>query len=187
MDFEQALRGRRSVRDYRREPLGADTLLKLIQAAALAPSAMNEQPWRFNVIMDAERLDRLSDAAKRHLLAGPVGEGPHAEHAKAMLGDPTYQIFYHAPALVVIAAPESSPWAVEDCALAAQNFMLAAYAAGLGTCWIGFAQGYLNTPEGKSAIGLAQDMRAVAPLIVGWPVAPAPAVARSHPKVEWIN
>jgi nitroreductase len=38
-----------------------------------------------------------------------------------------------------------SPWAVETCSLAAENLMLAARAAGLGTCWIGFAQKWLVT------------------------------------------
>ena len=55
-----------------------------------------------------------------------------------MLNDPKFHIFYHAPVLVVIAAAEPTDWAVEDCALAAENLMLAAYAKGLGTCWIGW-------------------------------------------------
>ena len=49
--------------------------------------------------------------------------------------------------------------------------MLAAHAAGLGTCWIGFAQGFLNTPGGKSELGLPIGCVPVAPIIVGHPKA----------------
>jgi len=47
-----------------------------------------------------------------------------------------------APLLIVISADAQRPWIVEDCALAAENLMLAAFDEGLGTCWIGFAQNY---------------------------------------------
>ena len=52
----------------------------------------------------------------------------------------------------------------ENCSLAAENMMLVAHSLGLGTCWIGFAQGYLNTREGKELLGLP---------IAAVPVAPA--------------
>jgi nitroreductase len=76
---------------------------------------------------------------------------------------------------------------VEDCALAAENLMLAAYGEGLGTCWIGFAQGYLNTPEGKNALGLPATWVPVAPIIVGHPTTMPPPVARKEPEVRWVG
>ena len=53
--------------------------------------------------------------------------------------------------------------------LAAENLMLAAYAAGLGTCWIGVAQGFLNALDGKAMLGLPAAWVPVAPVIVGHP------------------
>jgi S1-C subfamily serine protease len=50
--------------------------------------------------------------------------------------------------LILISAVRQGPWVVEDCALAAQNMMLAAHGSGFGACWIGFAQSFLNTEEG---------------------------------------
>jgi hypothetical protein len=60
--------------------------------------------------------------------------------------------------LIVICAADADDWAIEDCALAAENLMLGAYALGLGTCWIGFAQRWLTTADGKSVLGV--DIRA---------------------------
>jgi nitroreductase len=136
-------------------------------------------------VRDQPLLDRISREAKSHLLA-TMAAGPRSGHFHAMLSDADFHIFYHAPALILISAPEPGPWIVEDCALAAENLMLAAHGEGLGSCWIGFAQSYLNTPDGKHALGLALDSVPVAPIIVGHPsAAPAP-VARKAPAILWI-
>lgn len=79
-----------------------------------------------------------------------------------------------------------SRWAVEDCALAAENLMLAAYAEGLGTCWIGLAQSWLATAEGKAALGLPAACLPVAPIIVGRPKSTPAPVGRNEPQIRWI-
>jgi len=105
------------------------------------------------VVRDQGLLDRISDAAKSHVLA-TLPDGPQSDRYRTMLSDASFQIFYHASALILISGIAQRPWVAEDCALAAENLMLAAYSEGLGTCWIGFAQGFLNTSEGKNALGL---------------------------------
>ena len=65
--------------------------------------------------------------------------------------------------------------------------MLMAHALGLGTCWIGFAQNYLNTLAGKRQLGLPESWVPVAPLIVGFPKTHPPAVARNEPEIRWVN
>jgi len=87
----------------------------------------------------------------------------------------------------VISAPASSPWTPENCALAAQNLMLMAHALGLGSCWIGFAQNWLRTAEGRTVLDLPPDYQPVAPIIVGAPKQPSPAVARKHADIRWIG
>ena len=86
-------------------------------------------------------------------------ENPHEDRFRVTLSDPAFQIFYHAPVMILISGIAEVPWIVEDCALAAQNLMLAAYGLGLGSCWIGFAQRYLNTPAGKRHLDVP-DLRA---------------------------
>lgn len=185
MDIDVVIRGRRAVREYTAQALEEKTILRLIDAAIQAPSAVNQQPWTFTVVRDQAVLDRISRESKAHMLA-TLPESMRSEHFLSRLGDPNFHIFYHAPVLILISATAQGPWIVEDCAMAAQNLMLAACGAGLGSCWIGFAQGFLNTPEGKKMLGLPDAWVCVAPIIVGHPKSVPPPVARKDPQVRWI-
>ena len=106
---------------------------------------------------------------------------------KESLRDPDFHIFYHAQALIAISAQAAGPWAVEDCALAAQNLMLAARAAELGTCWIGFAQTWLQTADRKKALGLPAESLPAAPIIIGQPKSAPPPVPRRAARINWIS
>ena len=184
MNALDILRSRHSVRDYTRDAPQRSIIERLIEAATLAPSAMNEQPWHFTVVQDRALLRTISDRAKAHLLAT---ESSLSDHAKTMLEGEAFNVFYNAPALIVISAPAELPWAVEDCALAAENLMLAAAAEGLGSCWIGFAQRLLSTAAGASLIGVSSNLRCVAPIIVGKPAVTPTPTARRTPTIHWIG
>jgi len=186
MELEEAITGRRSVRTFTHAAVDPVFIEQLIDAAVQAPSAMNRQPWVFTVVRDQGELHRISHEAKRHMLA-TAEVGRESDHLHAMLGDPNFHIFYHAPALILISAREAVPWALEDCALAAQNLMLKARAMALGTCWIGFAQSFLNTPLGKDILRLPATCLAVAPIIVGHPTLAAPPVPRNAPEIHWFD
>ena len=181
-----AISGRRAVRDYTAQPIDDKVVHALIDAAIQAPSAVNFQPWTFTVVRNQSILDRISREAKSHMLATLAGNA-HSEHLRPHLVDPNFHIFYHAPALILISANAQGPWIVEDCALAAENLMLSAYAAGLGSCWIGFAQSFLNTLEGKAILTLPAGWVPVAPIIVGHPKATPNPVVRNVPQTHWID
>ncbi|HML13506.1 MAG TPA: nitroreductase [Xanthobacteraceae bacterium] len=186
MQLAAAISGRRSVREYTAQPVDETTIRELIGAAVDAPNAVNAQPWTFTVVRDQGLLATVSHEAKAHMLA-TMPASPMSDYLRARLVDPQFHIFYHAPALIVISAVAQGPWIVEDCALAAENLMLCAYAAGLGSCWIGFAQSFLNTPRGKELLGLPAPWVPVAPIIVGHPKAVPPPVSRNEPQVRWIG
>jgi len=186
MDIMEAIYGRRAVRQFTSQPVDQPTLQKLIAAAIQAPSAVNEQPWLFFIVRDRSLPARISREAKAHMLkTTPVGLVSH--HFQQLLSNPDFDIFYGVPVLIVIACKAPSPWAVEDCSLAAENLMLAAHALGLGTCWIGFAQAWLGTPEGKAALDLPPNCIPVAPIIVGHPQSAPPPVHRKQPEIRWIG
>ncbi len=186
MDLLQAIRGRRAVRDFTDEPPSPRVLRQLVSAAAWAPSAMNDQPWRFTVVTDKDLLDEISQRAKSWMLTN-MPELRLTAHFRDLLADSGFHLLYHAPALVIISVPAGLQWAVEDCALAAQNLMLAAVEFGLGTCWIGFAQGWLASEEGRTLLDLGPDKQVVAPIVVGYPKAQPPAVPRKAVALSWIG
>lgn len=184
MQLDDALYGRRSVRSYLPDPVAEDDVNDVIRAATQAPSAMNDQPWAFTVIRDQDLLERISRQSKSFLLAQESSGMPPSSF-RNQLADPHFQIFYHAPALVVISAMTKNAWSAENCALAAQNLMLAAFAKGLGTCWIGFAQHWLQTDEGKTALHLPHHYHPVAPLVLGHPKSETAAVPRRPATIGW--
>jgi nitroreductase len=186
MEVMEAIYRRRAVRSFTAAPVARSALTQLIDAAVHAPSAVNEQPWLFTVIEGRALLDEISTKAKAHFL-GTSAAGLMSHHFTDTLGNREFDIFYSAPALILISAVKDGPWAVANCALAAENLMLAARSLELGTCWIGFAQGWLGTPEGKSAINLPADCLPVAPIIVGHPAADPPAVPRRPPEIRWLS
>jgi|SRR5665213_972651 len=189
MDIAEAIFGRRSSREYRNRVPNEGLIRSLLEAATQAPSAVNEQPWTFTVVRDQALLNQLSDDAKTHMLATmpPSIAAVQAEHFRVTLVNPAFQIFYHAPALIVISGSAPGSYIVEDCALAAQNLMLRAHSLGLGSCWIGFAQSYLGTPAGKKMLGIPGSWVPVAPIIVGYPTAPRAGVPRKAPEIRWVG
>ncbi|MGN6514672.1 MAG: nitroreductase family protein [Rhizomicrobium sp.] len=182
MELLEAIYQRRAVREFRKQPVARNTLQELVDAAIQAPSAMNAQPWHFTIVRNPRLLDQISSGAKRFLL----DSGGAPDSLRMELSDPAFHIFYNAPALVLISAPDAG-WTREDAALAAENLMLAAHDQGLGTCWIGLAQGWLGTKEGRRAIDLAENLVPVAPIIVGHPVGNTPQVPRKPPAIRWMD
>ena len=186
MDVKEAIYTRRAIREFKDTAVDQDTIRQLIDAAIQAPSAVNQQPWSFRVVRDQAVLAQISAESKAHMLkTTPAALLSH--HFEKILNDPAFNIFYRAPVLIVICSGVATPWATEDCALAAENLMLAAHAAGLGTCWIGFAQSWLGTPAGKSLLQLPPETAPMAPIIVGHPKSPPPPVPRKAPEILWIG
>jgi nitroreductase len=186
MDLFDVIRGRQSVRDFTTERVDDASIARLLNAAVDAASARNGQPWRFTVVRDSELIDRLSAEAKLFLLE-MMPDVPATQERRARMADPATHLLHHAPALVVVSAAEPSTWATEDCALATQNLMLAAWALGLGTCYIGNVQAYLNTPDGKRLLRMPEDCVPVAPIVLGRPASLGDRPARNEPVVDWIG
>lgn len=179
-----AIYSRRSVRSYQPLPLDRGTVQALLDAAVRAPNAIHEEAWVFAVIQEPALLKRLSDQAKVPFLAevrrAHLGGESHLFDAFA---SPEFDLFYDAGTLILIGARPLGPFVVADCWLAAENLMLAARALGLGTCVIGSAVPYLNSPEGKAMVGLPPDITIVAPIIVGVPREDAPPTPRREPEI----
>jgi nitroreductase len=187
MNVLEAIRTRRAVRAYTPEPIDDATIRRLLDAAVLAPNAMNEQTWLFAVVQNKDVLKRWSDRAKS-LLLDQASADPKTAHYNPLLADPSFNVFYDAGTLIVIASSSRGTYTDADCWLAAENLMLAACDMGLGSCPIGFAVPLLNTRQVKEELALPESAVTVAPIIVGRPRLTVPVVPRSQPQISaWIR
>ena len=184
MKLTEAIYGRRFTRAFSPEPVTRPLLEWLIDSAIQAPSARNKQPWEFVIIQNIPLLDQISEASKAHIRG--TDKGSLALHPHDTLNDPDFHIFYHAPALILISA-EHGDWAIANAALAAENLMLVAHANELGTCWIGLAQDWLGTDDGRRATGVSEGFLPVAPIIVGHPAGGILPVPRFPARLRWID
>jgi len=173
--FENIYR-RRSIRNYKPDQVPDDVLLELIKAGIYAPSASNQQQWRFIVVTDKAAIDRYADRAKqlwknsitfRAISILGIG-GSDARRYVRMMNTPALHIFHHAPALVFIFAPKRRLIA-EDCACAAENMMLAARSLGLGSCWIGLAGPLGSDNRTLAELNVPRGYRLMATLVFGYP------------------
>ena len=154
MDVSQAIKARRSIRVYKDKGIESDKLDKVLEAARLAPSANNRQEWKFIVVKDKDKRERLAIASSNQTF---VGEAPIVIVACAteslstmMCGQPRYTI---------------------DVSIAVSFMILQAQELGLGTCWIG----KFNEDNIKEILGIPDDIRVVAMTPLGYP-GEAPAV-----------
>lgn len=167
---------RRSVRNYKPDPVPDEVLLELVKAGSYAPTARNQQLWRFVVVTDKAEIDRYSGRAKElwknsigHKMAAALGIGDQELSRYAMMMSvPGLHLFHHAPALVLIFARES-PFVEEDCACAAENMMLAARSLGLGSCWIGLARPLGSDEKTLAELKVPGGYGLMATLVFGYP------------------
>ncbi len=143
MEVLEAIRVRKSIRAYSPNPVPKEKLEKILEAARLAPSAENKQPWYFVIVTDPERRKRI---AKSGRFARFLTECP----------------------LVIVGCGDrqaSPKWYAIDVAIAMQNMVLAATSEGLGTCWVGSFDEELV----KRLLKIPERYNVVALLAVGYP------------------
>lgn len=186
-EFLNVLRTRRTVRSYRAEPVPRQDLQELVDTAILAPNGMNQQPWTFSVITSREVMAKVN-AIVVGILRSPEVQGHMNDRMREIVNAPGYDVFYGAPALIVIAADQSVPGAPVDCQLAAANLLLAAHAKGLGACYMGFLLFSAGVPEAQALLQIPEGHRMVAGAIVGHPdVRPEGPPQRSPARITWVE
>ena len=182
-DYFELLQTRRSIRQFEDREVPLETIKEIIAESCLAPSAANGQPWRFIVVSNRDLIKRLSDESKKNILA-LMEQSPEAPGKKyeAAMRNPDFNVFYNAPSLVYIVGSKHTRNLYVDCSLAACYFMFGATARGLGTCWIGLGTSILD-PDLLDLMGLPEDHKIVAPIILGYPKGIPQTPARSEPQI----
>ena len=142
MDALDAIKKRRSVRDYTGEEIPRKDLEKIVDAGRLAATGSNRQPWEFIVITNREMIEQLKVAAKWMENAG---------------------------AIIAVVMDPSSRWWIEDGAAAVENILIASTALGYGSCWL---EGYTlpREEEFKKLLDVPKDRRLLTLVPIGVPV-----------------
>ncbi len=123
---------RSSIRDYTPEPLTADEISALKQAALAAPTARNEQNQRFYFITSPALKDEIDKAVVDYFVA----KGDQA--VVDLLASRNNKVLYDAPLYVAIAIDTNNPYGKVDAGIAVQNLALAAKSMGLDSVILGF-------------------------------------------------
>lgn len=157
----ETLYERRSIRKYKPEQISDEELEMVLKAGVCAPTAMNYQSPIIIVLQNKEEISYL---AKLNALAmGKEGTDP----------------FYAAPTVLIVLADANNKNAVKDGSLVMGNLMNAAYAIGLGSCWINRATEVFDSPEGKALLkkwGIEGEYIGVGNCILGYPDQEHPAM-----------
>jgi nitroreductase len=148
MTVMQAIQTRNSVRRYQNKPVEEEKLLRLLEAARLAPSASNRQEWRFIIVRSEQTRQALAQAAHNQTF---VGEAP----------------------VVIVACAEGTDHIMScgltcfsiDVAIALEHIALQAAEEGLGTCWIG---AFDQAPV-KRLLGIPAKVQVVELMPLGYP------------------
>ena len=150
MKVLEAIQKRRSVRKYKQDPIPEEALLRVLEAARLAPSGKNFQPWKFIIVKDKELKEKL---------------------ARASAG----QFFIAKAPIIVIGCgfPDKcyarmgrymKSWSV-DVTIALEHLILQAQEEGLGTCWIGS----FEEEEVKAILNVPEEVKVLALTPLGYP------------------
>jgi nitroreductase len=150
LDFYEVIRTRRSIRSYKPDPIPEEVLMRILDAARIAPSGSNRQPWKFIVVKDEELRKRLAAACHNQTF---IAEAP----------------------VIIVACGYNIHWnrggymgdlsMLIDVSIAFTHLILAARAEGLGTCWIGA----FDNEEVKKILGVPEDVNVVAITPLGYP------------------
>jgi nitroreductase len=162
MEFSTLIEKRYSVRAYKPDPVEDETLRRVLEAARLAPTAANRQPFQLIVIHTAGREEELRRIYDRDW-------------------------FVHAPLVICACGVPAQGWARMDgksytdvdVAIVMDHLILAAADVGLGTCWIGA----FNPDAARDVLGLPDDVEPVAFTPVGYP-ADQPRTKKRKPLSE---
>jgi nitroreductase len=143
MDALEAIRKRRSVREYTGEPIPREDLETIVDAGRLAATGSNRQPWDFIVVTERAMIEELKVAARWMEKAG---------------------------AIIAVVMDPSSRWWLEDGSAAVENMLIASTALGYGSCWL---EGYTLPREEafKTLLGIPEDRRLLTLVPIGVPIA----------------
>lgn len=159
----EVLKNRRAIRQFKAEQIAKEELDAVLEAGTYAPTAAGTQAPIIVAVQDADTVAKLD-----------------AMNAKVLNNDQMLHPYYGAPTILLVLVPEDGMLPDIDGALVGGNLLNAAYAVGLGSCWIHRSKEMFETAEGKELLkkwGLPENMRGVGSIALGYADCPQPEAA----------
>ena len=173
-DMFEIILHRRSIRRFEPKQIEEAALQQILQTGLYAPSAGGRQGVLFAVCQDKEvneRLGKIKRANSHPRMA--TATSFVSREQPSIADDPKLaNAFYDAPTVITLFAPKNFLFSVDDCAVAAENMMLAADALGIGSCYIGQGWTAFDDPYGQEILrqwNIPTDHYAVMQLLLGYP------------------
>ena len=173
-DIFETIMHRRSIRRFAPKQIEEAALQQILQAGLYAPSAGGRQGVIFAACQDKEANERLGKIkrANSHPRMATATSFVSREQPSIADDPKLTNAFYGAPTVITLFAPKNFLFSVDDCAVAAENMMLAADALGIGSCYIGQGWPAFDDPYGQEILrqwNIPTDYYAVMQLLLGYP------------------
>lgn len=159
MDFSELIKKRQSDRKYAPRPVPREHILQCLEAARMAPSACNSQPWKFVVVDDRATLMEMSDAAIG------LGMNRFTVQVPVLVAVVQENMNLEAKAGSLV---KNKDYSMMDLGMAIENFCLQAADLGLGTC----IMGWFDEKRIKKVLGVPSGKRLQLLIALGYPDAP---------------
>ena len=150
---------RRSVRNYKQEPVCREQMAKILECGMYAPSAMNMQPWAVRVVDAPDFIEGVTNIA--------LEQNPELKEQESFRN-----LFRNAPTVAFIACPVESYSGEFDCGLLSENMMLAAWSMGIGSCCLGSVVPVMNSEAAKpylERLQLPKEYKLMLAIAFGYP------------------
>lgn len=205
-EVERIIMYRRSVRNYKKDPVPEPFIRRILEAGRFGPSAGNAQQWKFAVVTDPELIGRLEEACfqifsnlqplflddeKVMGLVGTVPTGvfdPRVQNGTRLIAKKENLSYIDAPCLIFIGSCERHSSPGVHAGIAGENMNLVAASLGLGCCWSNFGAGVNHIPEIRSMLGFDPPWYIETVLCLGYPLFPQEGMVPRFPRsVKWFR
>lgn len=173
----ELLRQRSSCRKYKNKQVSDSAIGNCLEAARLAPSACNKQPWRFIIVRNTEKLKKICNEGLLPGIPMPwLNDAPVIVVLCSKISIFTHKI---APILSGV------DYSMLDIGIAGEHFVLAAEAQGLGTCWIG----WFKEKKIKNLLNIPKNIKILSLISLGYPenVSDSPPKKSIEEITNWEN
>jgi len=175
MSMKELVQQRRSVRRYSDRPISREDLARCLEAARLAPSACNSQPWKFIVVDDPAVKNRLAE----RIFSGMYSMNAFAKAAPVLIAVVSEKMKFLA---AVGSQVRATPYYLVDIGIACEHLVLQAQELGIGSCWMG----WFNEKVLKEELKVPKDRKVDIVIALGYPPDDKP-VEKSRRTLESIS